>query len=568
MDTAISLSALNFVATTKIILVLAILACLVAWRRRRGAAVHLAVVTAALAIFYCLLAWPLQKMWWGNNGDEMFVGAAMTRAVSGGFFRDFYYSWLPPFYPPLYFWVIGLVGAVLHLTTLATLKFGVASTLVAAGWLPFLLAAWFWRGRPRRAEDEGLRSPWFWALAPVLFLLVVDFDAIILKPYEILPAILVALWIGWLAVSLGDERWSWRQYAWFGISGGLLFIAYYFWWFMIIPAMLVLALWSGSRGRGLVRFFVIGVIMAAVASPYLAPLAWAFWRYGVESWQAAYFMPADFHTFVPWGIGDVRAWLYLGGLVTIAVYRRHPFVRGLGVALAACYAYQAVNLVVFAVGGHPAQMAKPFLFLGSAILMTAAAYGIVQGMAWLGARQPRAKAAAGVALIALLLPLSPFVRFADDPVVQMQIGKDMTPPTAESLAKKLATAVPDYEQRVWLSSGVPDINLYLPLTYFIAYNPHFSHPSSLYSRRLEYLREMLSAGSPQEFSRLAASADPPINALLLYRDKASGKFPVFLWQDNYPNGGKEERLNLDPKLIDPAAWHQAWGNSEWAILTR
>ena len=50
---------------------------------------------AVIFLFYLVLSYTLQKMWWGNNGDEVFIFAFLTKVLHSGFTEDFYYSGLP-----------------------------------------------------------------------------------------------------------------------------------------------------------------------------------------------------------------------------------------------------------------------------------------------------------------------------------------------------------------------------------------------------------------------------------------------------------------------------------------
>jgi galactan 5-O-arabinofuranosyltransferase len=567
MDFPITIETLTVAALAKFILLFAILGAAWATRRRAGPLPYLLLASAAFAAFYAVLAVPLARMWWGISGDEAFVGADLARNLAGGFGRDFYYAWLPPFYPPLYFWVTGALGGLLKLTAVDAAKLGVLLTLAA--WFP--LAYRLSRRFSIQLEDAGdttVKQPWFWALPPLLLAVTLDFDTLITKPYETLPALLCAVWIGWLAARLRDTRWSWRTYLLFGLVGGVLFLTYYFWWFILAPAALAITLAAPNRLRSLVRLLGVSGIILAASLPYTLPLVLSLVKHGVESWQAVYTVPADFATFSPWAGNGLRSLLCASGLVSVAVFWRRPLVRGLGIGIIAAYGYQILSLVLFLAGRKPMQSAKPFLFLGSALLMTALAYGLIEAAAWLKTKRPNVLVPAAWALALLLLPLTPMVKFIDDPVVLRQIEVNKKRPAAKNLAKKISAAVPDWASRAWLTSGNPELNLYLPLSHFIAYNPHFSHPAVGYTSRLDYVETMLAAASAEEFARLADATEPPIDGLILFRDKKAGTYPLFFWQDDYPNGGKELRLDLRSELVSPDDWVTTYTDGDWTVLVR
>src|SRR3989338_6457537 len=67
--------------------------------------------------------------WWGLQGDEAFIGAAITKAWHSIFWSYFYYTGLPPFYPPLYFWITGALGHLFGLPPIVAMNAGVAVSL-------------------------------------------------------------------------------------------------------------------------------------------------------------------------------------------------------------------------------------------------------------------------------------------------------------------------------------------------------------------------------------------------------------------------------------------------------
>src|SRR3989339_775293 len=73
------------------------------------------LIAVFLSLTYYFLIYNSELTWWGLQGDEIFVTAFMQKVASGQFFSDFFYKDLPPFYPPLYFWLIGGLGYLFNL---------------------------------------------------------------------------------------------------------------------------------------------------------------------------------------------------------------------------------------------------------------------------------------------------------------------------------------------------------------------------------------------------------------------------------------------------------------------
>lgn len=137
------------------------------------------------------------------------------------------------------------------------------------------------------------------------------------------------------------------------------------------------------------------------------------------------------------------------------------------------------------------------------------------------------------------------------------------------MSEKIKEVLPNLKDYTWLSSGAPVINAYIPLNYYIAHNPHFSHQSSIYSKRLETIKKMALAKTSQEFTNLADTGYPKkIDALLFYMDKKNDSYAFFYWKDNYPNGGKEGYIQIPKNIITEEYWNKIYDNGDWYIFIR
>lgn len=564
----LSLQTIQIIAWEKILLALSFFACIVLLRFRKGAWWFALLSSLTTALTYIVLSWPLQKMWWGNNGDETFVFAFFSQVLRGNPFNDFYYHTLPTFYPPLYFWVTGFFARGFAENAITAAKSGVVATLLLwfIGTYAWVKAYFQWIHPHDKESQEPIESPWLWFTIPLIFFFLVDFNDIILKPYETLPALLVVLWTGLLFLEFSQQKtWRIKHVLFFGVSGGILFLTYYFWWFIVIPAMFVGALAGRDRVKNIGRIVMVGSIMLIVSSVYLIPLFLSY-RHGIENWQAIFFIPKDFDTFLPFVGFSWRTVLILLGIIGLITNHKKPFVRGSIILLAMGYVYQYVSIVLFLLGGYPLQASKPFLFLGTASLCVGTGYAIdwiwTQYAAHLTLTQ---KQWVGVGLLILSLPFWPMVTFMDDPVVRTQIEKDLHPPSAYYLAPKIQQAVPDYAARTWLSSGIPELNAYLPMHYYLAHSPHFSHPAARYYERLQTI-ESLARSSPQTVDAILQST--PIDALLLYKNGNAPYYPLFYWNDRYPNGGEEKKIHIPKTLIETLGWKKTFDGPEWVIYLK
>lgn len=570
MPPEISLTTVRIVAATKLVFAAAALLFLVLRLRFNRPWAYAALFTAAIFASYAVMTAPLRTLLGGNTGDEQFITAFFARVLDGQPFSDFYYQGLPPFYPPLYFWIVGAISGPFVASGVTAAKIGAGLVFLAWFAVPYAFNRWLW-ARHRRmgggAVDPIAASPWFWLLFPLCFFLSTDFYALTLKPFETLSALIAICWIGGVRQALAWPRWDARVLLTFGIVGGLLFLTYYFWWFILIPTTLAVALLTRPARRSLLRVAGIGAIMLIVSLPYTLPLAMSFARYGIENWQAVFFTIEDFHSYAPWASLSVAGLLLLAGAVGLWRFRHSAYALAAGLTLIFCYAYQAANLAVTLAGGKSAMAAKPFLFLGGAALSAGTAYAAVAAGGWIDRRYGRpALDAAVLAALLLTAPLFPFGRFIEEPKTLGHLERALAPRGEILLAENIRAAVPDWRDRVWLSSGTASLNAYLPLYYFVAQSPHFSHQASRYSERFAAVRDLAAAEDAAAFDRLIAERTD-VSAMVLFKDPARPEsYPLFFWQDAYPNGGRDVRVDLRRSLIDEARWEKVKEDDDWVIF--
>ena len=543
--------------------------------KKRQPWIFMLLTTVVFVSFYLVFSWPLQTLWWGNVGDEMFVLGFLGKVLLGDPWHDFYYGWLPQFYPPLYFWVTGLLSKPFASNAIVAAKAGITGVLILWFLGSYLWQKYFWNKVNQNKQDKALESSaWFWWLMPVLYFVMLDFDTIMLKPYECLPALFGVILIGLIAKSFNDQKWFLKHYLFIGISGGLLFLIYYFWWIMLVPTIFIMALLSRDKWLNIKRTIWFGLIIFLVASVFIVPLFISYFKYGLENGQAVHFIPEDFFTFVPWRHLSLQSIMYLLGLSGLIFFVKKSFVQSSLVVLLVAFAYQLFNYVYLLLGNRPMQSSKAFWFLGTA----AAAIGLTYLLIYLYQKyisqwQPKFRLGVIVLGFVLLVSRMPFVYFVDDPVVLMQIEKDLQVPQGTvQIAEAIKTNVPDYADRTWLSSGSMELGAYLPLSYYIAHSIHFSHHASNYSQRMLEVESLGAASSPEEFMAIIEQGQPrQIDAMLLYHNSEldqAGDYPLWFWHDNFPNGGKDAEIRISQDLISEQDWQVVYDMNNWTVFVR
>ena len=517
------------------------------WYRRKGPLLGYALLAGlSLAVTYLILIVGSQLTWWGLQGDEIFVTANLRRMAGFDWFSDFFYAQLPPFYPPLYFWLVGGFAGMLGLNGIRAAQLGVCAVLFFTP-----VVAYLWQRWQQQADAPADPLPaWRHLVVALSVLLVSDWTAVIFKPYEYLSAVLVVLWTASLLQHLthcsGRDRCTWR----YGLTGGLLLLTYHFWFFIaVIAVALHLALFPKFFLLKCKKLSLIGGLMAAVSAAYTIPLVLSFARYGIENWQSAFFIFSDFDFYLPFTAPSVFGLFSTVGIVTILALRRRPYVAALGLLLVACYLWQLLNAFGLIFFSQTMLPSKPFLFLGGATLSVAAGYGIGE---WASRRLRTRTTMLGAFLLAWVLVSSQLLggAFLNRSEVREQLRAMQQPLRAEfaEIIPQLS-AVLELQNLTILSSGVPQLSAYLPLHYYISYNAHFSHPAAEFSKRLEYLRWLAASATPQEFAqRVQHPAVGTIDALLLY--KHADYYPLLFWVDAFPNGGRELEIRIPARLID------------------
>jgi hypothetical protein len=314
--------------------------------------------------------------------------------------------------------------------------------------------------------------------------------------------------------------------------------------------------------------------MALVSAVFWLPLLISFIKYGIENWQAKFFIFSDLFTFSPWSAISWRAILLLLGLVGLVYfYKKSIAIKSVAGVLIFSYLYQLLSVALFLIGYHPVQAYKPFMFLGGAAL----AVGLTMMSLYIfSLLKEKYKKQSNIILLVFLIVIFsqvPLIRWLDDPVVIRQIENDLQ---ADDRSQRLVTDikqyVPDYQSRTWLTSGTANLNAYLPLSYYIAFSPHFSHQAAQYSERLAEIKTMSEAESAVDFMNIINQGKKPqIDSLLFYDDQVNnteGYFTLFFWADRYPNGGQDLLIKIPKENISKQDWEEVYIKNNWHIFLK
>ncbi len=536
----------------------------VAVYRRWPPSVFLFGFGALSAGAYFFLIHGTTLMFWGLTADEVTIAAMYEMFAHGSLFSDFAYSALPPFYPALWFQGFGFVGRLVDWNGVQMAKVASLTTLALFPVAFYGLQRWYAR------YSTAIGGVFASLCGAILIFVVSDWDAVIIKPYELVSASLVILWTTFLVIDIhhnGMTRWKFFLY---GLSGGLLFLLFYFWFFLAAIGVALFHLFSRPSTKMYLQFAVIGLTILAIGSVYWIPLIRAYHLYGAENWQLGFFVKDWIATHGPELLSfSIKGAISLTGLVSLICLRKSTYIRSLLSLFVAGYAWQLMGIITLLFFSSPLQESKGFFFWNRTILALGAAYGLEQVYQWMVQKYHITvfhKQTAGIVGIVLLAPALLFSSFADAPEVQAIRSRAMTHrPGVESLISYLR-GQENFSSRQVLTSGIPELHAFIPLKTFLYFNQHNSHPAARFSERLRYIRELTLQTDPAEFARMTQETPfGSIEAFIFYKG-VPDKYPVYVVLDNFPNGIREERVDLPRSLFDAQYFDTVYDNGDFVVI--
>jgi hypothetical protein len=565
MSTVFSYIDLQHILLVKICFFVFVALGLIAVYRRWRPVVFLLLAGGLSAVAYLVLVDDLVLSFWGLKGDEITIAAMYQVFAHGSLLSDFAYAHLPPFYPPLFFWVFGLVGRIFDWNGVQIAKVAAASTMA------FFPAGFYWVQKKfwEKGKEEEKPGRTAWLLSALFIFLLVGWDAIITKPYELVSAALVILWTVFLLIRIKEGQLSVSSYLVFGITGGILFTLFYFWFFLAAIGIGIYFLFE----KGKTSFQTYGVLLLVggitllVGVPFWLPLARSYAEYGSENWQFGFFVVDWIGTHGPVFSFSVAGVISLFGLVALVIWRHHAPIRILLGLFAASYMWQIMGMVTLFFFATPLQESKGFLFFQTTILALAAGYGVQRVMDSAKEKWPsfdmRTVQIIGVLLLA---PLLFFGTFSDTPDVRaVRSRAALLRPGLLELAEFLNRDSAIHE-RVVLDSGIPELYAFVPLNHFIYFNQHNSHPAAGFSDRLHTLRSAGLARDSESFYGTIQSGKEPIDSFVFYKGEVEpGMYTLYMHTDAFPHLLKEEMIHFPKAFFDAPYVAKAYENNYYVV---
>jgi len=483
----------------------------------------------------------------GVSGDQGFQTAQVTKFSSYSGAVDFAYKDLPPFYPPLYFFVLGKTAGLLGIEPYRMLKYGLIATAFI---LPFLT-----------------RKVWFW-IQPGVFSFAAIFSLLFFqewyKPFEWLSLVIFIPWWLHFVDGVGVKK-NKRNPLWIilgGLLGAMLFSTYYYWFFiggisLLIRFLLRATSWADGRDNSkdirASRVFVL-VGTAIFSLPYWGPLVASMWTTGGwVSLQNRYFL-AEFNNLrFPFLEFSVTGVIMLAGLVyLLQSFRRSTLSFGLLTLLIAAYAWQVFGYLAF-LFQYPLLSFKSRDFVWY-VLGLAAVLGVFELMSKVSRSATLRKRWGSVIVggtVALLLFYGQViaVNFSDNellpPALETTFPKELVSNYKAALSNQYLNHV------VLGDSGVSELSIYLPVFQFLSWAAVYSHPAGLYNERVDFLQQLSNAENPDWFAAaLMNNRYSHIDEIILL-PKEDGFIFGYL-PENLPERSRTEHIFFPGDLFAPA----------------
>lgn len=502
-----------------------------------------------LALSYAIFANGMPTLLFGLTGDEVTIAAMFNTFAHVSFYSDFGYHHLPPFYPPLFFWVFGAIGRLFSFNGIQIAKLATTVSLAMLPYGMYWSAAKMW-GRER-----------FLILVPFFVFLLIDPSAYIGKPYELIAAWASVLWTIGLLLVIRKETFSAKTIAGYAITAGLIFMTYYLWLIFCAIAITLYGLtvpqeqqWTFYK-----RLAMVAVFSIIATLPYSAPLFIALRQYGSENWQSALFT-----------YDEIAFPLTLSlalGFAALFYYRHNERVKILLALFASVYVWWLLALVTLLFFATPMQSFRGFDYFMPVIVACALAFAVEQSYnawpAW--TKTKRATLLLSVAAILISASQLFFGTFVDkDEVRSRHSQKQAFRPTIQTLIDELQAAPAD-DYPLTLISGIPEVSALVPINQFLYFNQHNNHPAAEFSGRLAYVESLSRATDAEMFAQLAQSSPyGAIERLILYR--ANNRYYLYYHVDDFGQGIQTKEISFPTSLVSDSSFTKTYSNDEFDIF--
>jgi len=530
--------------------------------------IFLLITGGLCALAYYILVDNLWLMFWGLRGDEVTITAMYEMFAHGSLFSDFAYANLPPFYPALFFQAFALLGRWFGLNGVQVAKLATASTILLLPALVYSLQELYWKVDKSRGDKDPGTITYF--LSALLMFVVIDWDAIIMKPYELVSAVFVILWTVFLLHDVHNKNISWKRILIYGVTGGILFLLFYFWFFLAAIGVALFNLFYSQKTtlKKYGQFALVGLMIIIIGSAYWLPLAISYKAFGAENWQIGFFIIEWIATHGPTFDFSLRGLILLGGLVALIAYRKRFYARGLLSLFVASYVWQAMGMFAILFFASPLQESKGFFFFNRVVLVFALSYGIERLWKWSSIKFEKKLWQKSVMIIGVLFLSTQLIFGTFTDKKEVMAVRDRARVVSQEMNELISFLNSNYDvyEKKTLSSGIPELHAFLPLNVVFYFNQHNSHPAAGFSNRVLFLKELsFVSDSKLFFENLDNSIFGRIDLFVFEKDGEPG-YPIYYILDNFPYGIESTGLRFGSGVFVKPYVKKVFENNKYIVF--
>lgn len=486
-------------------------------------------------------------------GDQQFRQAMILKFCSFVWPGDFYYKDLPPFYPPVYYFLLSLYARLFSVEAYKTLKIGSMFIYLLGPALLF----YFWR---RLVTDY---QAFFVTLATYLFC---SFG--IVYPLSVPHAFLAdSFFIPWWLYYIEQVKKpvsNWKYYLFGGLIGAALFCTYFYSFFiggvLLLLRTTVFARWEFIRKAS--HFDLkkaMGVLLSAAlfSAPYWLPPFISIFTYGIDRTRGGWHHIGSTGLTFKYLEFSLPGLLFLGAIVYALRRFSAPLYKGLLLLAGTSILYWLIGSML-GVFDRPINLVKSrqFIVVLAGPFVGLAIAGIIRKS--LLSKKNR-YVTATIASLILLIFLHHFNGTAKNDFVKR--ARTSVVPTwntdAEQMKQRKGT--------VFLT-GNPDFPSFYPVYCFTTTNEHYAHPASRYKQRYDYLYLLQEIDNPYLF-HLALWYNIYDRVDYFMPRKKNNSFEVHVNLSNYPNRSYLKTLKYSQDVVeDNSLFKKETGDHLYAVL--
>ncbi len=440
------------------------------------------------------------------GGDYSLHTSIVNRVLSGEIFADGTNLNLHNFYPPLYHWISGSISYLIGKPASVGIKY----TAILFNYISLFSGFFMWR----RFLKEDLPA----ALTVTVFLL---FFPIVYKPYEFLS---VVVFVPWFLTLIKTESFSKKDIISLGVIGGLIFLTYYYWFFLLF-------LWIGLHPkvigiRKLISLFQVLLISALVSSPYWAPYLYdLITNYPFESMNNKWLKP-DHLSFNLLKV-DYKTFIILSGISILALTRKEKD-SNRKIFLEAIF----TTIVFYLIGSLLIFKSSPILHMRvkhvfELILVAIASQSLYNHLGGSKFRK--------ILLMFALVSPPYFLNYFHRSKLYSNSKNNV------GITKRYSRFIQNKDQFEGKTFLTNDFSLaaFVNVNIFININAHYSHPASKFRERLAFLKSLNKLSPAGVCESLNKNKFDKIDYIFL-RD--TSKFIIL--DDNFPHGHKRQNIDV------------------------